>query len=57
MSGAQPGPEVLDAAGHVGFFAALEPGRILLLGGNQANSVTVSSYPSDRLLGVRRVLV
>ena len=33
--GVQPGPEVIDAAGDVGFFAALEPGRILLLGGNQ----------------------
>ena len=56
-TGKQPGPEVLDAPGHVGFFAGRETSRILLLGGNQANSVTVSSYPSDQLLGVRRLLV
>jgi uncharacterized protein (TIGR02594 family) len=65
---APPGPEVLNAPGHVGFFAGLAagagirpsapiepPGRILLLGGNQSDSVNVSGFPIDRLLGIRRL--
>lgn len=46
---------VLDAPGHVGFFAHVEEGRILLLGGNQSNSVSVSRYDKADLLGVRRL--
>ena len=54
--GDQPGPEVIDAPGHVGFFAGLEPGAIRLLGGNQGDSVNISSFSAERLLGVRRLL-
>jgi uncharacterized protein (TIGR02594 family) len=40
--------------GHVGFYVATkESGSFALLGGNQGNRVTVSSYPSERLLGWR----
>ena len=60
--GGQPGPDVLDAAGHVGFFAGWgEPltkdatSSILVLGGNQSNRVTTERYPISRLLGVRRL--
>lgn len=54
-TGNQPGPEVVDAPGHVGLFAGREGGNILMLGGNQGNSVNVSPFPADRLLGIRRL--
>lgn len=54
--GSQPGPDVIDAPGHVGFFAGFEPsGRIAVLGGNQSNSVSVATYAANRLLGLRRL--
>lgn len=41
--------------GHVGFFKGYdENGNILVLGGNQDDSVSVTSYSSSRLLGFRR---
>lgn len=55
-SGPQPGPEVIAAPGHVGFFAGHSWGsEILVLGGNQSNAVNVRSYPRARVLGVRRL--
>jgi uncharacterized protein (TIGR02594 family) len=40
--------------GHVGFFDGYdENGNIRVLGGNQSDSVSIASYPSDRLLGFR----
>lgn len=54
-SGAQPGPEVLDAPGHVGFFAGFDMGRVMVLGGNQGNAVSVASFPATRVLGYRRL--
>ena len=53
--GKQPGPDVIDAPGHVGFFAGTEGRNVLVLGGNQSDSVSISSYPKSRLLGVRRL--
>lgn len=57
--GNQPGPDVIDAPGHVGFFAGVErgtaPTRLLLLGGNQGNEVSLASYSVDRILGARRL--
>jgi len=60
--GEQPGPEVIEAPGHVGFYAGYIPGPvggelglIEVLGGNQSDTVKVSRYPADRLLGVRRL--
>ena len=55
-SGNQPGPDVLDAPGHVGFFAGRAPGEVLLLAGNQGNEVSIDRFPSDRVIGVRRLL-
>ncbi len=55
--GRQPGPEVLAAPGHVGFFTRLEGDLVYLLGGNQGNRVTVAPFPVERVLGVRRLLV
>jgi uncharacterized protein (TIGR02594 family) len=54
-SGDQPGPEVLDAQGHVGFFAGWDGQSILILGGNQSNSVSIARFPQASLLGVRRL--
>lgn len=41
--------------GHVGFFHGYnEAGDVLVLGGNQGNSVSIATYPANRLLAVRR---
>ena len=64
--GEQPGPDVLKAPGHVGFFSAWDgpidlsrsiqpPKTVLLLGGNQGNAVTLAPFPADRILGIRRL--
>jgi uncharacterized protein (TIGR02594 family) len=53
--GPQPGPDVIDAPGHVGFYAGMFGEFIEILGGNQSDTVKVSRYPRDRLLGVRRL--
>lgn len=53
----QPGPEVLNAPGHVGFFAGRDPGSgtFLLLGGNQGDKVSLASFKVADVLGVRRL--
>lgn len=55
--GKQPGPEVIQAPWHVGLFAGLSPDKkqVLLLGGNQGDSVSVAAFPVARVLGVRRI--
>lgn len=55
--GEQPGPEVIEAPGHVGFYAGRFGEFIEVLGGNQSDTVKVSRYPKSRLLGVRRLTV
>jgi len=53
----QPGPEVLAAPGHVGFYAGTSAnGSILVLGGNQGNAVNVTAFSPAQLLGIRRLL-
>lgn len=52
----QPGPDVVKASGHVGFYAGRFGSFIEVLGGNQSDTVKISRYPSDKLLGVRRLL-
>lgn len=54
--GEQPGPEVLDAPGHVGFYAGRFDHFIEVLGGNQSDQVKISNYPKSRLLSVRRLI-
>lgn len=56
-SGEQPGPTVIDAPGHVGFFAGWPEATdfVEVLGGNQSNTVKISRYSRDRVLGVRRL--
>lgn len=53
--GKQPGPDVLNAPGHVAFFAGREPGTVLLLGGNQGDKVSLARFPAADVLGVRRL--
>lgn len=53
--GQQPGPETLDAPGHVGFYAGHTGDYIHVLGGNQTNAVTVQEFLRRDLLGVCRL--
>ncbi len=39
--------------GHVGFYVGASSAGLLVLSGNQANSVRIASYPRSRLLGFR----
>lgn len=52
----QPGPEEINAPGHVGFYAGHGGGYVELLGGNQSDTVRVSRYRANRVLAVRRLL-
>lgn len=40
--------------GHVSYFYKLENGLLLVLGGNQSDSVCIAKYDINRILGVRR---
>lgn len=51
----QPGADMLDAPGHVGFFAGLDGDTVRVLGGNQGDAVTEARFPVARVLGVRRL--
>jgi uncharacterized protein (TIGR02594 family) len=54
--GPQPGPDVLNAPGHVAFFGRLEGENVQVLGGNQTNRIGLAPYPATDVLGVRRLL-
>jgi uncharacterized protein (TIGR02594 family) len=50
----QPGRDVLDAQGHVGFFAGFDrQGHVRVLGGNQSNRVNTKPFPVERVLDYR----
>lgn len=51
----QPGPDVLAAPGHVGFFAGIDGDHVLVLGGNQGNAVSIGRFPVASILGIRRL--
>jgi uncharacterized protein (TIGR02594 family) len=51
----QPGPEVINAQGHVGFFVGADKDFVSVHGGNQSDSVNISRYPISQILGIRRV--
>jgi uncharacterized protein (TIGR02594 family) len=51
----QPGPEVLDAPGHVAFFVSATADSVRVLGGNQGNQVCEQVLPRSRFLGARRL--
>ena len=55
-TGSQPGPDVLHASGHVGFFVGpFGYDRVLVLGGNQSNKVSIGQFPVEDILGIRRL--
>lgn len=39
--------------GHVGFLTDAKPGFVTLLGGNQGNKVSLASFSSERVIGLR----
>jgi len=51
----QPGADVVQAQGHVGFFAGVDGNDVLILGGNQSNQVSIARFSKIRVLGVRRL--
>lgn len=42
-----------SSSGHVGFFVSQTKNNVMVLGGNQGNSVCLKEYPKSRLLGYR----
>jgi uncharacterized protein (TIGR02594 family) len=53
--GPQPGPDVLAASGHVGFYLSHNDTHVVLVSGNMGDKVTVDKFPLTSLLGVRRL--
>lgn len=51
----RPGPGVLDAPGHVGLYAGHAGGQVILLGGNQSDAITRETFPTSRVIGLRRL--
>ncbi len=54
-SGNQPGPEVLNATGHVAIYESHDDKYVTVIGGNQRNRVSGGKYPRKNVLGVRRL--
>jgi uncharacterized protein (TIGR02594 family) len=55
-TGEQPGPEVIHAPGHVGFFSGKDnKGSVFILGGNQGDEVSIKPFPVAHILGIRRL--
>ena len=54
-AGDQPGPETLDAPGHVGWFAGVDSGDVIVLAGNQGDAISMERFHPDRVLGIRRL--
>lgn len=53
--GRQPGADVINAPGHVGFFSGFLENHVNILGGNQKDSVNITPYKKSRILGIRRL--
>jgi hypothetical protein len=52
----QPGPEVLNAKGHVGIFAGYEGSdKIRIRGANQGDKWCDAPFPLSSVLGIRRI--
>lgn len=41
------------SSGHVGFVAGVDGGKVVLLGGNQSNAITLASFPRDKFMAFR----
>ncbi len=50
-----PGPDVLEAPGHVGWFVEGFGSHVAVLGGNQGDAVSVQDFHTPRILGIRRL--
>jgi uncharacterized protein (TIGR02594 family) len=50
-----PGPDVLEAPGHVGFYVESLGPTVAVLGGNQGDAVSVRDFQTSRILGIRRL--
>lgn len=48
-------PSDYKGPGHVGFFTCFVDDEVIVLGGNQSNSVNHKYYPKSKILGIRRV--
>jgi uncharacterized protein (TIGR02594 family) len=59
--GPQPGPEVIEAAGHVAFYvrtigdASQDGAYVEVVGGNQGDAVSTARYRASSVLGIRRL--
>jgi hypothetical protein len=51
----QPGPEVVEAPGHVALYSALNGPLVRVFGGNQGNKAGFARFPIADILEVRRV--
>jgi len=51
----QPGPDVINAPGHVGFYAGRDDSMVSVIGGNQSDKVSIAPFPVSDVLGVRRL--
>lgn len=40
-------------SGHVGFVAGVEGSKVVLLGGNQSNTINLASFPRDKFIAFR----
>jgi hypothetical protein len=50
-----PGPDVLNAPGHVAFFLGVQGEKIAVWGGNQGDAANMAYYPKARLIWVCRL--
>lgn len=56
-AGGPQDPAVLEAPGHVGFYAGHSGGLVSVLGGNQGNAVSIAQFKAELILGLRRLYV
>jgi len=48
-------PTVIEAPGHVAFYGGRQAAKVIVLGGNQGDSVSLAQFPQGDVLGVRRL--
>lgn len=53
--GIQPGSDIINAPGHVGWFDSFNNNHVSILAGNQNDSVNISKFHKSRILGIRRL--
>lgn len=53
--GAQPGPDVIAAEGHVAYYVDRDGEFVRVLGGNQGDEVSIARFAVSSILGIRRL--